>query len=49
LTKSSRRLALYPDLNPHVPMQTAKILFPKLFLEKSDLYISTVIEYIQST
>ena len=47
-TKCCRELSLYPDYRPQSPMNMGYHLFPELFLEKSDKYISTVIEYLLS-
>jgi len=47
-TKCCRELALYPDYQPQTPLNMGYHLYPELFLEKSDKYISTLIEYLLS-
>lgn len=45
-TRCSRELALYPDLQPQTPLNAGYYVYPELFLEKSDKYIATLINYI---
>ena len=45
-TKCCRDLALYPDYQPQTPLNMGYYEYPELFLEKSDKYISTLIEYL---
>lgn len=45
-TRCSRDLAFFPDYQPQTPMNMGYYTYPELFLEKSDKYIATMIEYL---
>ena len=45
-TRCCRDLSYYPDYQPQSPLNMGYHIYPELFLEKSDKYIATVIEYL---
>lgn len=45
-THTSREIALYPDLNPQTPLNMAFYLYPDIFLQPSDKYMVTMLEYL---
>ena len=46
LTHCAREIALYPDLKPQTPLTVANLLYPEVFLQLTDTYISTLFEYM---
>ncbi|KAM3140761.1 hypothetical protein pb186bvf_007166 [Paramecium bursaria] len=44
--KCSQMVPLYPDLQPQTPLNVGYNIFPDIFLQRSDQYISTIIEYL---
>lgn len=43
---ASRECAYNPDIVPNTPYLCAQKIYPEIFLEESDQYISTLIEYL---